>query len=275
MASSRRAATNTWLEFEQQGFHVRALAPFKRFRGLDIPWDKPDDLEDSSERIVKTSRSRNVVKLSAGNFGAPVEVFVKRYHLRTLLRRLLRAPRKTRAREEFDLGWKLMEKGIRTPRPVWLAEESSRVGSFSLLATEALPFAESAFDRWLRCENEEERHDLLAALGQLIGQIHDAGFYHDDCKAGHLLIFPDRPSMAREFYVIDLLGSSFPHVLTRLSRAKNLYQIIRSFIPKRLDLGFTDDHRFAFLHAYSGSAADAVGWSKWVDRVGRMKGRKL
>ena len=65
----RRAATNTWVEFDQQGFRIRALAPFKRFRGLDIPWEHPDELEDSSERIVKTSRSRNVVKLSAGNFG--------------------------------------------------------------------------------------------------------------------------------------------------------------------------------------------------------------
>jgi hypothetical protein len=274
-ASSRRAATNTWVEFDQQGFRIRALAPFKRFRGLDIPWEHPDELEDSSERIVKTSRSRNVVKLSAGNFGAPVEVYVKRYHLRTLLRRLLRAARKTRAREEFELGWKLMEKGIRTPRPVWLAEERARVAKFSLLATEALPFAESALDRWQRCETEDERHDLLSALGQFVGQVHDAGFYHDDCKAGHLLIFPDRPSLPAEFYLIDLLGSSFPPVLTRLSRAKNLYQIIRSFIPKRRDLGFTPDHRFAFLHAYSGSAAEAVAWSKWVDRVGRMKGRRL
>src|SRR5262249_1881025 len=163
--------------------------------------------------------------------------------------------------EEFDLGWQLMAKGIKTPRPVWLAEETSKVGRFSLLATEALPFAESALERWHRCETEDERHDLLAALGQFVGQIHDAGFYHDDCKAGHLLIFPDRPSMAREFYVIDLLGSSFPRVLTRVARAKNLYQIIRSFMPKRMDLGFNADHRFAFLHAYSGSAADAVSWS--------------
>src|SRR5262249_26158462 len=159
-----------------------------------------------------------------------VEVFVKRYHLRTVFRRLLRAVRKTRAREEFDLGWKLMAKGIKTPRPVWLAEEKTRMGRYSLLATEALPFAESAFERWGRCETEDERHDLLSALGQFAGQIHDAGFYHDDCKAGHLLIFPARPSLAREFYLIDLLGSSFPPVLTRLSRAKNLYQVIRSFI---------------------------------------------
>ena len=271
--SMRRTGTNTWVEFDTPDYHVRALAPFKRFRGLDIPWDNAGELEDSSERVVKSSRSRKVVKLSAGNFGAPVEVYVKRYNLKSWLRVLLRAGRKTRAREEFDLGWKLMEKGIRTPRPVWLAEAQGRASRFSLLATEALPYAESVLDRWTRCQNEDERLDLLLAVGQFIGQLHDLGFYHDDCKAGHMLIFPDRPSLPSEFYIIDLLGSSFPTVLTRLSRAKNLYQIIRSFTPKKKSLGFTDAHRYAFLMAYATSAANAAMWSKWVSRVGKMKGR--
>ena len=271
--SARRTGTNTWVEFDTPEYHVRALAPFKRFRGLDIPWDDAEGLEDMAERVVKSSRSRKVVKLSAGNFGAPVEVYVKRYNLKSWLRVLLRVARKTRAREEFDLGWKLMEMGIKTPRPVWLAEAQGRTSRFSLLATEALPYAESAIERWQRCQSEEERSDLLIALGQFIGQLHDAGFYHDDCKAGHVLIFPDRPSIPSEFYLIDLLGSSFPTVLTRLARAKNLYQIIRSFTPKRRSLGFSDQHRYIFLIAYAGSPALAAHWAKWVSRVGKMKGR--
>lgn len=267
--------TNHWVEFDQQSYHIRALAPFKRFRGLDIPWNDPEDLEASTERVVKSSRSRKVVKLAAGMFGLPVEVYVKRYNFRNWLRFLLRAGRKTRAREEFDLGWKLMSMNIRTPRPVWLAESDGTVSSFSLLATEALPQAESAQDRWVRSRSEHERLELLVALGNFTGRLHDAGFYHDDYKAGHLLIFPDRPSRPREFFLIDLLGSGFPAVLTRLARAKNLYQMIRSFIPKRRNFGFTRDHRDIFLQAYAGSPMEAANWSKWVDRVGRLKGRRL
>src|SRR5208283_4774616 len=104
-----------WVEFEAGEYHIRSLAPFKRFRGLDIPWDEPDELENVTERVVKASRSRKVVKLAAGHFAAPVEVYVKRYNFRNWYGRLLRAGRKTRACEEFDLGWRLLSKGIKTP----------------------------------------------------------------------------------------------------------------------------------------------------------------
>jgi hypothetical protein len=277
--SNRRAPTfhsSTWLEFEHNGYQIRSLAPFKKFRGTDIPWEHPEELDATTERIVKASRTRKVIKLAAGHFGAPVEVYVKRYNFNAWYRLLLRAGRKTRAREEFDLGWKVLAKGIRTPRPVWLAEAKGTVSRFSLLATEALPEVESAQERWSRCEEEFERRDLLIALGRFLGQIHDAGFYHDDFKAGHVLLFPHRPSQPEEFYLIDLLGGSFPTIMTPMRRAKNLYQIIRSFIPKRRQLGFTREHRDIFLLAYSaGMPDDAMRWNKWVDRVGRLKGRKL
>ncbi|MCY3024205.1 MAG: hypothetical protein NTW87_34955 [Planctomycetota bacterium] len=267
--------TNTWVELDASGYHIRALAPFKRFRGLEIPWDVPEDLIEDTERVVKMSRSRTVVKLAAGQYGLPVEVYVKRYYLRTWFRVLLRTGRKTRAREEFDLGWRLMAKGVKTPRPVWLAEAKGSVGPYSLLATEALPDVESAVERWLRCETERQRHELLTALGQFTGRLHDIGFYHDDYKAGHLLIFPERPSLPKELYLIDLLGGSFPPVLSRYRRAKNLYQMLRSFTPKRKNFGFTREHRDAFLMAYSGSTMDALAWAKWVTHIGRLKGRVI
>jgi hypothetical protein len=267
--------TNNWIEFDSGDFRIRALAPFRRFRGLDIPWDDRAELEASTERLVKASRSRKVVKLSAGQYGLPVEVFIKRYNFRNWLRFLMRAGRKTRAREEFDLGWMLMKKGIRTPRPVWMAEKKGAVSALSLIATEALPEAESAVDRWNRCTTEKERKELLVALGQFTGRLHDAGFYHDDYKAAHVLIFPNSPSDPREFFLIDLLGGSFPPILSRMRRAKNLYQMIRSFLPKKGNFGFTQEHREIFLLAYSGCALDVVMWNKWVDRMGRLKGRRL
>jgi tRNA A-37 threonylcarbamoyl transferase component Bud32 len=270
-----RQDTNSWVEFDANDYHIRALAPFKRFRGLDIPWHSVFELADEAEYVAKATRSRIVVKLAAGQYGLPVEVFVKRYHLRTWLRVLLRRGRKSRAREEFDLGWRLMGKGIKTPRPVWLAEGRGGAAPYSLLATEALPEAESAVDRWLRCETEERRHEVLTALGCFTARLHDLGFYHDDHKAQHLLIFPDRPAVMKEFYLIDLLGSSFPPLLSRMSRARNLYQMIRSFNPKHCSYGFTHAHRDAFLLAYAGSASEAREWSHLVRRAGRRKGRVL
>jgi len=270
-----RQDTNSWVEFDAGDYHIRALAPFKRFRGLEIPWESISELEDETEYVTKATRSRIVVKLAAGQYGLPVEVYVKRYYLRTWLRVLLRSARKSRAREEFDLGWRLMGKNVRTPRPVWLAEGGGAAAPYSLLATEALPEAESAVDRWLRCEDEAKRHEVLTALGQFTARLHDVGFYHDDYKAQHLLIFPDRPSVMQEFYLIDLLGGSFPPLLSRTGRARNLYQMIRSFNPKHCSYGFTRAHRDAFLMAYAGSSLEAAEWSQWVKRAGRRKGREL
>lgn len=267
--------TNNWVEFDAGDYHIRALAPFRRFRGLDIPWDSSAALENETEYVAKATRSRIVVKLAAGHYGLPVEVYVKRYHLRTWLRVLLRSGRKSRAREEFDLGWRLMGKKVRTPRPVWLAEGRGAEQAYSLLATEALPGAESAVDRWVRCETEERRHEVLVALGQFTARLHDLGFYHDDYKAQHLLIFPDRSAVMQEFYLIDLLGGSFPPHLSRTRRARNLYQMIRSFNPKHCSYGFTHAHRDAFLLAYAGSAMEAAEWSRRVKRAGKRKGRVL
>jgi tRNA A-37 threonylcarbamoyl transferase component Bud32 len=187
---------------------------------------------------------------------------------------ILRTGRKTRAREEFDLGWKLINKKIRTPRPVWLAEAKGAVARYSILATESIPGAESALQRWRRCTSERQRTELLIAVGQFTGMLHDTGFYHDDYKSGHLLILPNRPSTATEIHVIDLLGGGFPQVLTPLKRARNLFQMIRSFIPKR-SIGFTPEHRYLILKSYCGSAAEAHDWEKWVERISRLKGQPI
>ena len=266
---------STLLVYEQDGYRITTLPPFRQFRGLDIPWDSIDDLSEESEVVEKFSGTRKVVHLAAGQYGLPVEVHVKRYAFNTLMKIILRTVRKSRAREGFDLGWKLLSLKIKTPRPVWLAEAKGAFSRFSVLATESLPEAESAFERWKRCSTDRQRTELLTAIGQFIAVLHDAGFCHADCKSSHLLILPNRPSSADEFYIIDLLGSSFSKVLSPIARAKNLFKLIRSFIPKRQCVGFTPDHRRLILKAYGGSENDADYWDGWVDQIGRMKGQRL
>lgn len=264
-----------WHTIEKGGYRIRCLGPYQRFRGLDIPWNDAEAMALMTEFVAKSSRSRKVVKLAAGQFGTPIELYVKRYNFKTWYGPYLRVTRKSRAREEFELGWKVMEAGIRTPRPVWLAEATGAVSRFSLLATEAIPECENMMERWWRLESEPERRELLLALGRFILTFHDRGFYHDDCKAEHILALPHAPSSPAEFFIIDLLGCAMKRSVSRLNRAKNLYQILRSFLPKREDHGFTPDHKALFLQAYGGSLAEAAIWDKWVNRVGTLKGRKL
>ncbi|MBI3829345.1 MAG: hypothetical protein HY291_07500 [Planctomycetes bacterium] len=264
-----------WHVMTRDGYKIRCLGPYQRFRGLDIPWNDIDALATVTEFVAKSSRSRKVVKLAAGQFGTPIEVYVKRYNFKTWYGPLLRVTRKSRAREEFELGWKVMEAGIRTPRPVWLAEAEGAVSHFSLLATEAIPECENVIERWWRLESEPERCELLLALGRFILMFHDRGFYHDDCKAEHFLVLPNAPSTPGEFFIIDLLGCSMAKSVSRLNRAKNLYQILRSFLPKKDNHGFTPDHKAVLLQAYGGSLAEAAKWSTWINRIGSLKGHKV
>ena len=261
--------------YEQDGYRITSLPPFKGFRGLSIPWDSVEDLKEESECVAKFSESRKVVHLAAGQYGLPVEVHVKRYAFKSLFKILLRTVRKSRAREVFDLGWKLLHKKIKTPRPVWLAEKKGAFARYSILATESLPEAESAFDRWKRCETELQRTELLTAIGQFTAVMHDAGFYHDDYKSPHLLILPSRPSSADEFYLIDLLGGGFPRLLSHVHRAKNLFKMVRSFIPKHRCVGFNPEHRRVILRAYGGSDSEADYWDGWVEQIARMKGQRV
>lgn len=262
---------STLLEYEQDGYRITTLPPFRKFRGLDIPWENIDDLSEEAEVIEKFSGSRKVVHLAAGQYGLPVEIHAKRYAFKSTFKLLLSCVRKSRAREGFDLGWKLLSKNIKTPRPVWLAEAKGPFSRFSVLATESLPEAESAFERWNRCANDRQRAELLTAVGQFAAMMHDTGFCHGDCKSSHLLILPNRASSAEDFYIIDLLGGSFSRALSPVARAKNLFKLIRSFIPKRQCVGFTPEHRRMILKAYGGSENDADYWDAWVEQIGKVK----
>jgi tRNA A-37 threonylcarbamoyl transferase component Bud32 len=275
MRRRERAAEPKWETVLRGEWRLRFLPPFRRFRGCELPWDNLGELALDAERIVKSSRSRKVVKLSAGQFGTPVELYVKRYNFKTWYGPLLRSARRSRAKEEFDLGWKLIAKGVRTPRPVWLAESRGLLAPYSILATEALPEVETMVERWRRLTTNDERCELLTALGRFAYNIHALGFYHDDFKAEHVLVFPNARSDPNEFYLIDLLGGGFSHRVPKLRRAKNLYQLLRSFMPKRGDLGFTTRHRDCLLAGYAEFPTQAVAWRRRVNRVGLLKGRKL
>ncbi|MCK6471294.1 MAG: lipopolysaccharide kinase InaA family protein [Planctomycetes bacterium] len=264
-----------WHSAKLDDYKIRCLTPFRRFRGTEIPWDDAKTLAMTTEQVVKASRSRKVVKLAAGQFGAPLEVYVKRYNFKSWYGPYLRAMRKSRAREEFDLGWKLMELGIRTPRPVWLAEARGALSPFSLIATEAIPESDNAVERWRRLVNEQDRADLLVATAHFLLMMHEKSFFHDDCKATHVLVLPHAPSSPEEFFIIDLLGCSIRKRLTKARRAMNLYQFLRTFHSPQRKLPFSEEHRRIFLEAYGGSAKDAEKWERQIERIGNAKGKVI
>ena len=167
-SSVRPSQMTAWHTGHANGYFIQCLPAYRRFRGIAIPWDRAAELAETTEEIAKSTRSRKVVKLAAGHFGTPLEIYVKRYNFKTWYGPYLRAVRRSRAREEFELGWALTDAGIKTPRPVWLAEDESSLPRCSIIATEAIPDAENVMQRWSRLGSEVERRELLTALGRFL-----------------------------------------------------------------------------------------------------------
>ncbi len=232
--------------------------------------------ERHAEWVTKYSASRKVVHLAAGQYGLPVEVHVKRYAIKTFLKALLHTVRKSRAREVFATWAGDCFRKNQHAAPGLAGRSERRAAALQHPRHGVASRRGSAYDRWQRCTNDRQRRGL--AHRPRPAHRHDGRrrFCHGSLpKSTHLPIFPSRPSVLEEFYIIDLLGGGFPHVLSPLKRARNLFKLVRSFIPRQTDSGFLPEHRRAILKAYAGSEMEADVWENWVERIGRMKGQRV
>jgi hypothetical protein len=245
---------------------------FEAFQPWLAPWDDEAALRAASDGILKYAQSRQVVFFRPGQYGAPIPVVVKRYAGTRGLSGWLRRYTVSRAREEYELGLRALAQGLRVPAPLLCAEDP--VSRASLLAFPQMPYTHNLVSWWRRRSCPDFRTKLLDEAGRFLRHIHEScRFAHDDGKASHFFLSECTPVRADEFYVLDLLGGRFYARVPEAARALNLYQFLRSFTPRDLDLGFGEADRDRVLTAYA--PADAAYWRGWVERIGRGRGRLL
>ncbi|KPL12328.1 hypothetical protein AMJ85_01190 [candidate division BRC1 bacterium SM23_51] len=211
---------------------------YEAFDLAAIPWDEIKRRPDPNHELAKTSRTRRVVRLEFAPAGQPPRaVYAKRVLVRDWRKRLgcLFVPSK--ARHEWQAGYRLLAMGLATARPVVCAEQ--RRGPWlhaNYLVTEEIADARPLRLELERVGSAHERRDLLGAFARWFWQVHSGGFYHDDCSTQHVFVSPHSGSPAasqRRFWLIDLDNCRFHRATVPWRRrVKNLFQVLRSIPPR-------------------------------------------
>jgi hypothetical protein len=110
--------------YHRDGLSGRCLSPLADFDLANLPWDTAPLLRSPSQHLslpycVKRSRTRAVLALDMKDpIGRPVRVYAKRCRMRNAIKRLASVGRSGKCRREWDLGWRLLERGIPTCLPL-------------------------------------------------------------------------------------------------------------------------------------------------------------
>lgn len=119
---------------------------------------------------------------------------IKYYRHKSYRHRLLLRAARGRPVRSFDVGTQLTEAGVSVPKPLALL----RVPDGALLMVEGVTEAEALDLLWEKNPDEEDAQKILCAAGELMAQLHRAGFAHGDCKWRNLLW------SARGCHLVDL-----------------------------------------------------------------------
>jgi len=226
-----------WLERPDQLLDERAERWFKQGRNrlAEVLW--PVAADGSPRPSLSSQPGAALLQAAPDGSNAPRTVVVKEFGAAGFagnLRALLRPSRCARAWRQAFL---LLERGFRTPRPLWIAlprEEGKRGPSY--LAVETAPphtRLREALKQLRRGADEVELGDgrripadlLLRAVARFLRRMHDAGIWHRDFSGGNLLIPNDwrragrgnGPDLAGEGETTDSLP---PFILIDVNRCR-------------------------------------------------------
>jgi tRNA A-37 threonylcarbamoyl transferase component Bud32 len=183
----------------------------------------PDRLFAAGQAIQSPWQSaatdKTVVRIGGRSY------FFKRYNCLGGGYRLKNIFRNSRALKSWRAGWKFLELGLPTPRPiVCLEERHLRLLGRSYLLFELLAGAHSLLDSWADF-SAEGRRDVLARLGTEIGSMHRHGLLHGDLNWRNILV--RAISRSPEIYFVDLDGYRDAGGLTRESANKDMSHFFR------------------------------------------------
>jgi tRNA A-37 threonylcarbamoyl transferase component Bud32 len=190
---------------------------------IDSLLDDPDRLFASGEVVRSPWQSAATDKTIVESGGR--SYFLKRYNCLGGGYRLKNIFRISRALKSWRAGWKFLELGLPTPRPIACVEERRlRLLGRSYLLFEMLDGAHCLLDFWSDL-SAERRREVLSLLGAEIGMMHRLGLLHGDLNWRNILV--RRACGAPETYLVDLDGCCFVGSVTRERAERDMSHFFR------------------------------------------------
>ncbi len=200
-----------------------------------------------SSIAVKRSEGRTLDVVGFERRGRRQSLYLKRDDLRSwrswkkVVRQIWA---RSRAKTSWDAARYLSHVGIRTPRPVFVAERwAGPLLREAVFAAEPDPGLSHAKGAAAPGENRDNR-TLAIHLGRAIGELHRAGVSHGDCKPTNFIVLG-----GGELSVTDLENAAVREKLSPRRKDRDLKRLLRGFE------GWWDRSAVAtFLNAYALSA---------------------
>lgn len=224
----------------------------KGFENLDItsiPFDNHRSEYSGNYLLLKRTRSRCTVSFDFKTGELTHRIYVKRYRVWKLTRKLGYCFIPSKCLREWRLGCSLLKKGILTPVPLIAAEYLT--GPFvkeNYLVTMGIEPFDPLSQTLKMMVEEQARRKLLESLALFIRDVHNHGFFHDDISLNHIYTLQN-PGEKRQFALIDLDNSKLLDKLPPRMITRNLFQMFLSTNPTVWPF----EERHSFLEWYMGS----------------------
>ena len=162
-------------------------------------------IEADDLRVIKRTRSGDVLAGAVSPGGAPIEVVVKRPRRRYWYRYLNEIGRGARARRAWIKSWKMIARNVPTAWPL-LMMERRRFGYVvdTVIVFERVPGPTLAAAD-LDAIAPERRDMLFRRAGRILRRIESFGFSHFDAKASNWIVLAD-PERGESPVLIDIDG---------------------------------------------------------------------
>jgi len=202
------------LHYDSSDLHARVISALS---------SDPDRLFASGQAIVSPWQSAATDKTVVTVGG--LSYFFKRYNCLGFGYQVKSIFRHSRALKSWLAGWKWLELGLPTPRPIACMEERClRLLGRSYLLFESIAGAHSLLDVWKNLDGPRQQ-EVLTLLGTEIGMMHRHGLLHGDLNWRNILIRDISGSL--EVHFVDLDGCRFFDKMTSSRAQKDMSHFFR------------------------------------------------
>ncbi len=233
--------------------------------------DPDAPFREEGVKLLKDSASSTVAELMVDTPAGPRPMIYKRFNLKKRFAALTNWLRPSAALRSWQMGHALLDRYLPTPRPWLFLHRRGLTGPREgYLLCEKV---EAAVDlvQFFRPVTGRGKWDAVAALGRLLGRLHETGLSHRDLKATNILV--NTVDDIAHFHFIDLVGVRRHRHISDAVRAQNLARLNVSFLQEG---PCTRTDRLRFLRAYLRWALHgSANWKTWWKQIAAASEKKI